>query len=161
MHWAAVLMGIPRLIGTLDNPARDVVDAGAALILDRLACPVLCLNMVYTEDEQHRAVPRGLFAGWGLDGFQVAALALGGGPIVLSAHPLSRRAARPSPCSGYRRCMTRSWTAGKGSYKLQRPGVLAPGGEIVLFAPHIHAFHSNPVMDASIRRVGYHGAGAH
>ena len=49
------------------------------------------------------------------------------------------------------------WTAGKGSYKLQRPGVLALGGEIVLFAPHIHQFHSDPELDAAIRVIGYHG----
>jgi nickel-dependent lactate racemase len=49
------------------------------------------------------------------------------------------------------------WTAGKGSYKLQKPGVLAPGGEIILFAPHIHCFHSNSTMDREIREIGYHG----
>jgi nickel-dependent lactate racemase len=48
------------------------------------------------------------------------------------------------------------WTAGKGSYKLQRPGVLEDGAEIILYAPHITAFHSNPVMDSAIRRIGYH-----
>src|SRR5262249_25639566 len=49
------------------------------------------------------------------------------------------------------------WTAGKGSYKLQRPGVLAEGAEVVLYAPHIHAFHSNAVLDSAIRQIGYHG----
>ena len=49
------------------------------------------------------------------------------------------------------------WTAGKGSYKLQKPGVLAPGAEIVLYAPHIRCFHSNAKMDREIRQIGYHG----
>src|SRR5262249_61455081 len=73
LHWAAVLMGIPRLIGLLDNPARDVVNAGADLIFALLGDrPVLSLGMVYTEDDSHRAVPRGLFTGIGREGFRSA-----------------------------------------------------------------------------------------
>jgi nickel-dependent lactate racemase len=156
LHWAAVLIGIPRLIGALDNPARDVVNAGAELIFRKLAGrPVLSLNMVYTEDEQHRAVPRGLFAGWGPQGFasalrQAAALSSNLHIVCLDA-PLSVAVQRIPAM------YDEVWTAGKGSYKLQVPGVLAPNAEIILHAPHIHAFHSNPVMDAAIRRIGYHG----
>ncbi|HYV37324.1 MAG TPA: hypothetical protein VE988_16570, partial [Gemmataceae bacterium] len=46
---------------------------------------------------------------------------------------------------------------GKGSYKLQRPGVMAEGGEIILYAPHIDVFHSKPALDSAIRALGYHG----
>jgi nickel-dependent lactate racemase len=35
--------------------------------------------------------------------------------------------------------------------------VIAPGGEIILYAPHIHAFHSKPDLDAAIQAIGYHG----
>lgn len=45
----------------------------------------------------------------------------------------------------------------KGSYKLQRLGVVAEGGEVILYAPHIHCFHSNAIMDKAIRQIGYHG----
>ncbi len=155
LHWAAVLIGIPNLIGVRDNPAREVVDAGAALILARLRCPVLCLNMVYTEDGHHRAVPQGLFAGWGLDGFQAALR--DAAALSSTLHIRYLDAAAVTAVQRIPAMYDEVWTAGKGSYKLQRPGVIAPGGEIILHAPHIHAFHSNPVMDAAIRRVGYHG----
>jgi nickel-dependent lactate racemase len=155
LHWAAVLIGIPSLIGVLGNPARDVVDAGAALILAKLRCPVLSLNMVYTEDGHHRAVPRGLFAGWGLDGFRSALREA----AALSSTLHIRYLDAPAAVAVQRipAMYDEVWTAGKGSYKLQRPGVISPGGEVILLAPHIRAFHSNPVMDAAIREIGYHG----
>src|SRR5262245_32641458 len=156
LHWAAVLMGIPTIIGRLDNPARDVVNAGADVIFFLLGDrPVLSLDMVYTEDEHHRAVPRGLFWGVGPAGF-ASALAEAAElsarlHVVYLDGPLEVAVQRIPPR------YDEVWTAGKGSYKLQRPGVLAPGGEVILYAPHIRAFHSNPVLDAAIRRIGYHG----
>jgi nickel-dependent lactate racemase len=156
LHWAAVLIGIPRLIGELDNPAREVVDAGARLIVERLgSTPIVSLNMVYTEDEEHRAVPRGLFTGWGLEGFRSAlqqAAALSAQLHIVYRDRPARVAVQCLPVM-----YDEVWTAGKGSYKLQRPGVLAPGGEIILYAPHIHAFHSKVGLDAAIRAIGYHG----
>ena len=155
LHWAAVLIGIPRLIGTIDNPARDVVDAGARFIFDLVRRPMLGLNMVYTEDEHHRPVPRGLFAGWGPEGFADALRRAAELSSRLHIHYL----AEPVTVAVQRipAMYDEVWTAGKGSYKLQRPGVVAPGGEIVLFAPHIHQFHSDPELDAAIRAIGYHG----
>ncbi|MFQ3593026.1 MAG: lactate racemase domain-containing protein [Gemmataceae bacterium] len=156
LHWAAVLIGIPRLIGELDNPAREVVDAGAALIVERLGSrPIVSLNMVYTEDQAHRAVPRGLFSGLGLAGFRTAleqAAALSAQLHVIYRDRPARIAIQCLPTM-----YDEVWTAGKGSYKLQRPGVLEPGGEIILYAPHIHVFHSKPDLDAAIRAIGYHG----
>ena len=60
-----------NLIGRLENPAREVVDAGAGLIFALIGDrPVLSLNMVYSEDEKHAAVPQGL--GREVDGDQGA-----------------------------------------------------------------------------------------
>ncbi|MGL4555017.1 MAG: lactate racemase domain-containing protein, partial [Gemmataceae bacterium] len=156
LHWAAVLIGIPRLIGELDNPARDIVDAGAQLIFDKWGgVQMVSLNMVYTEDEHHRAVPRGLFSGWGPYGFRGAlweAARLSSRLHIVTLDAPVTTAVQRIPAM-----YDEVWTAGKGSYKLQRPGVIAPGGEIVLYAPHIHQFHCRPDLDAAIRAVGYHG----
>ena len=56
LQWAAVLIGIPRLIGTLDDPARDVVDAGARFIFDLVRRPMLALNSASTSASRS---PRG------------------------------------------------------------------------------------------------------
>ena len=156
LHWAAVLMGIPRLIGTLDNPAREVVDAGARFIFDLVRRPMLALNMVYTEDEHHRAVPRGLFAGWGPAGFADALRRAAELSSRLHVH-LPRRAGERSPSSASRRCTTRCGRPARGRTSSSGPASWPTGGEIVLFAPHIHQFHSDPELDAAIRAIGYHG----
>ncbi|GAH12162.1 unnamed protein product, partial [marine sediment metagenome] len=44
----------------------------------------------------------------------------------------------------------------KGSYKLQKPGVMAKGGEVILYGPHINCFHSNKKIDTELKEVGYH-----
>ncbi len=156
LHWAAVLMGIPKIIGTVDNPARDVVNAGTKEIFKLIgSTPVLSLNMVYTENEAHEAIPRGLFTGYGFDGFVDAHKAAS--QLSSELHVVYLDQPKNTIVQQLPVMYDEVWTAGKGSYKLQRPGVLAEGGEIILHAPHIDCFHSNEAMDAAIRQIGYHG----
>ncbi|MFN8391857.1 MAG: lactate racemase domain-containing protein [Bdellovibrionota bacterium] len=156
-HWAAVLIGIPNLIGTRENPARDIVNAAAQAVFDHISpTPVLSFNMVYTSGENDEVVPNGLFGGFGTQGFNAAhALACKLSAqlhIVYVDHPLDV-VVQCIPAAKY----DEWWTAMKGSYKLQRAGLLNPGAEVILLAPHIHQFHSNATMDAAIREIGYHG----
>jgi nickel-dependent lactate racemase len=155
-HWAAAMVGLPNILGQADNPARRIIDRAAGMIMERLGdTPILLLNMVCGEDEQGGMAIRGLFAGFGMEGFKEAFAR----SVELSKElhfikvplPLTRVVQRMH--SVY----DEIWTAGKGSYYLQIPGVLAPDAEVTIFAPHIHAFHSNASMDAAIREIGYHG----
>ncbi|MCB0322481.1 MAG: DUF2088 domain-containing protein [Bdellovibrionales bacterium] len=156
LHWAAVLMGIPQLIGRADNPARDVVNEGSKHIFAKIGdTPVLSLNMVYTEDQNHAVLPKGLFAAYGFDGFKDAHRYAA--DLSSRLHIIYLDRAMDVVVQQLPTMYDEVWTAGKGSYKLQRDGVLAEGAEIVLFAPHIHCFHSNERMDQEIRRIGYHG----
>ena len=154
LHWASVLIGVPDIIGKLENPARDVVTEGARHYFRCTGdTPLVSLNMLYSE-EGHRVVPKGLYNGIGLDGFidshRLAADASAKIHIVYIDEP------KEIVVQKLPEMYDEVWTAGKGSYKLQRPGVIAPGGEIILYAPHIHCFHSNKQMDEEIRRIGYH-----
>ena len=156
LHWAAVLMGIPLIIGTVDNPARDVVNAGTREIFKKIGSkPIVSLNMVYTEDSSHRVVPNGLFAGVDFKGFVAAHREASALSSTLHINYLSE--AKHTVVQRLPEMYDEVWTAGKGSYKLQRSGVLADGAEIILYAPHIRCFHSNKTMDAAIRQIGYHG----
>ncbi len=154
LHWAAVLMGIPRLIGRAENPGRDVINEGARHIFNAIDVPIVSFNMVCQEDG-HLAQPRGLFSGVGFGGFIAAYQAA----VEVSSQLHIVRVDRPLDLvvqalgDGY----DEVWTAGKGSYKLQTPGTMSAGGEIVLYQPQITCFHSAPDMDAAIREVGYHG----
>lgn len=155
-HWAAVLIGIPTIVGMVDNAARDVVDEGAKHIFKLIGdCPVVSFNMVSSEGEQHQVLAKGLFTGLGLAGFKEALLAAA--KLSSVVHVVYIDEEKDVIVQQIPLMYDEIWTAGKGSYKLQRPGVVAPGGEIILYAPHIHRFHSNKKMDEDMRRIGYHG----
>jgi len=155
LHWAAVLIGIPKIIGSFDNPARDVVLEGSRHYFSFTGdTPVVSFNMLFGEAHD-KVVPKGLYIGYGLDGFieahRMAASASAKIHLVYIDEPL-HQVVQNIPAM-----YDEIWTAGKGSYKLQKEGVLAPGAEVILYAPHITCFHSNPRMDLELRDIGYHG----
>jgi len=152
-HWAAVLIGIPRIIGSVDNPAREVINQACKIAFEKVRSQVLFLNMVY-EETDNGILAKGLYTGFDLEGsleaYRQAVKASQKIHIIYLDRPV--KTAVQVIGENY----DEIWTAGKGSYKLQRPGVIAPGGEIIIYAPHIRIFHSNPQMDRSMRQIGYH-----
>jgi len=152
LHWAAVLIGIPQIIGTVDNPAREVINKGSSYIFDKIKAPTISFNMVF--EEEHQVIPKGLYIGAGYNGFieayKQASRASSQLHVIYLDEPL--KVAVQVIDKSY----DEIWTAGKGSYKLQSPGVMAPGGEIIIYAPHINCFHSRPEMDFALRQIGYH-----
>jgi len=154
LHWAAVLVGIPDIIGSIDNPARKVINEGSSYIFRAIKVPVVSFNMLLQEVENNKIMAKGLYMGTGYDGFQeayqAAALASSKIHIIYIEQPLTQAVQVMDLC------YDEFWTAGKGSYKLQSPGVMAKGGEIIIYAPHICRFHSQQEMENSIRKIGYH-----
>jgi len=152
-HWVAVLVGIPHIIGTVDNSAREVINKGSSYVFNKIKVPVLLFNMIF-EEKEHQVIPKGLYIGVGFDGFikayKQAAKASSQLHVVYIDKPLE------CAVQVIDKSYDEIWTAGKGSYKLQSPGVMAPGGEIIIYAPHINCFHSRPEMDFALRQIGYH-----
>ena len=95
--------------------------------------------MVYTEDENHLALPKGLFWGYGFEGFKNAHK--DASDLSSSLHIKYLSQAKRTVIQALPKMYDEVWTAGKGSYKLQKPGVIAQDGEIILYAPHIDCFH--------------------
>ncbi|HDK26250.1 MAG TPA: DUF2088 domain-containing protein, partial [Candidatus Atribacteria bacterium] len=153
LHWAAVLIGIPRIIGTVDNPARDVINKGSSYIFNKIKAPTISFNMVFEETGQV-VIPKGLYIGTGFNGFidayKQATRASSQLHIVYIDKPLE------FAVQVIDKSYDEIWTAGKGSYKLQSPGVMEKGGEIIIYAPHINCFHSRPEMDFALKQIGYH-----
>jgi len=152
-HWAAVIVGIPKIIGSVDNPAREVINKGSSCVFTKIKAPTLSFNMVF-EEKEHKVKPKGLYVGEGFNGFikayEKAAEASSHLHVIYIDEPLN------SVVQVIDKNYDEIWTAGKGSYKLQSPGVMAPGGEIIIYAPHINCFHSRPEMDFALRQIGYH-----
>lgn len=152
-HWASALVGIPEIIGKVDNVARDILNEGASYLFKNLRTTVISFNMVSIE-ENSKCIPIGLYNGIGFNGFinayEAASSKSSKFHLKFIDRPL-KQVVQVIP-----EYYDEIWTAAKGSYKLQRPGVMAECGEIILYAPHINYFHSNKSMNNDIQKVGYH-----
>ncbi|GAH03525.1 unnamed protein product, partial [marine sediment metagenome] len=58
-HWTAVLIGIPEIIGSVDNPARDVINEGSHYVFQKIKAPVVSFNMAF-EESNSGVIPKGL-----------------------------------------------------------------------------------------------------
>jgi nickel-dependent lactate racemase len=109
--------------------------------------------MIFTEDG-HAVTPHGLYVGSGYQGFIDAYVAAAKASSQL--HIVRVDKPQDVVVQALGESYDEVWTAGKGSYKLQVPGVMAPGGEVIIYQPKIHCFHSNARMDKLIKEIGYH-----
>ena len=152
-HWAAVLVGIPEIIGTVENVARDIINMGSSFIFKKINSVVVSFNMVSTEIGND-ILPVGLFYGTGQNGLleaYIKAAKLSSKVHIKYIDKPIKQVVQVIPA-----CYDEIWLAGKGSYKLQKPGVMVENGEIILFAPHIHKLHSNKSMNKELLKAGYH-----
>ena len=152
-HWAAVLIGIGNIIGTIDNNARDIINEGSSYIFKKVKAKIVSFNMVNTQ-EINEVLPVGLYADSGFNGFINAYKKAASASSKIHIKYINgnlKQVVQVIPTY-----YDEIWTAGKGSYKLQRPGVMAKGGEIILYAPHIKCFHSNKIINEQIISLGYH-----
>lgn len=152
-HWAAVLVGLGSIIGTKDNNARDIINAGAKIIFDNIKSKVYSFNMVNAENDSSVSA-LGLYIDSGFESFincYNKACALSEKVYIKYIDEPLLQVAQEIP--GH---YDEVWTAAKGSYKLQKAGVLAPGAEIIIYAPHIKTFHSNALMQKELYSLGYH-----
>ena len=120
-HWLGALITCRKIIGRKDTPVRQVIH----LALETIDLPIHCLAMVVDPE----ARLRGLFAGDVREAWSAAA------DLSAKIHIVEKK--RP-----FRIVLGRSptmydeiWTAGKVVYKLEQ--VVAPGGTLIVFAPHI------------------------
>ena len=136
-HWLGAVVTNPMIIGHKWTPVRKVVDRAAAL----LTIPKRCLCMVVEKGGL-----AGLFAGTPESAWD-------------EASELSRKlhiTYKPKPFHTILSCAPAMydelWVGGKCMYKLEP--VLADGGELIIYAPHIHEI--SVVHGKLIEELGYH-----
>lgn len=136
-HWLGALITSSAVIGAAQTPVRAVIDRAARLI-DR---PTTFLCLVVSHAGLH-----GLYAGGHPEAWRAAAELSGRVHIQRVERPFARvLSVMPAMYADL-------WTAGKGMYKLEP--VVADGGEIVIYAPHIGevSYTHGRLID----EIGYH-----
>jgi len=139
MHWLGALSGVLATIGRQATPVRALIDEAAAL----LPTPTSLVALVTDGDGGEVA---GIYAG---------GLAEAWAASVPQADVLHTRWSDQP----YRRVIScpmdiyaELWTAGKAMYKLEP--VVADGGELVIYAPHLHEV--SQAHGRQLFEVGYH-----
>jgi nickel-dependent lactate racemase len=136
-HWLGAVLTNFKIIGSGYTPIRAVIDRAAAMI----PRPAACFALVVTHDGVS-----GVYFGTPEEAWKPAS--------ALSAQKHIAYKEKP-----YRRVLSilpdlydDFWTGGKGMYKVEP--VIADGGEVVIYAPHITevSYSHGAVLD----QVGYH-----
>jgi lactate racemase len=136
-HWLGAVITTPKIIGNKWTPVRRVVDRAGSMV----TVPKLCFCMVV--EGQGLA---GLFAGTPEAAWD------GASDLSRQRHIVYKEKPFHTILSCAPKMYEEVWTGGKAMYKLEP--VLADGGELIIYAPHI-----SEVCVAHgkvIEQVGYH-----
>jgi nickel-dependent lactate racemase len=137
-HWLGAVVTNPKIIGNKHTPVRKVVDRAAALVkVDKL-----CFCLV-VDDHKNLA---GLFAGTPEQAWDQASDLSSQVHITYKDKPFHTILSCAPPM------YDELWTAGKCMYKLEP--VLADGGELIIFAPHLREVCIS--HGSHIEAIGYH-----
>ena len=136
-HWLAAIITNMKIIGRADNPVRRVLNAGAEF----MPVPVSAISLV-----THQGKLAGVFMGSLKDSWQQAVTLAQSLHIVKKPHPF-KRVLSCSPTM-----YEDLWTGGKCMYKCEP--VVADGGELIIYAPHISSF--SYTHGHILEKIGYH-----
>lgn len=136
-HWLGALSTSIETIGVKETLVRRVIHRAAAYV-DR---PTTCVALVLRSQALHGMYIGSYTAAWSAAADLSALL-----NIVWLARPVQRVLAMPAPR------YDDLWTAAKAMYKTEP--VVADGGEIVIYAPHLHEL--SYTHGQLIEEIGYH-----
>ena len=136
-HWLGAVVTNPMIIGHKHTPVRRVVDRAAALV----TVPKLCFALVVSGHDL-----AGAFAGSPEAAWEEASELSRRLHITYEEHPFHTVLSCAPPM------YDELWVGGKCMYKLEP--VVADGGELIIYAPHIHEI--SLTHGALIESVGYH-----
>jgi nickel-dependent lactate racemase len=136
-HWLGAVVTNPMIIGNKYTPVRKVVDRAGSMV----TVPKLAFCMVVDH-----AQLAGLFVGSPENAWDQASDLSRTLHITYKEHPFQ------TVLSCAPAMYDELWVGGKCMYKLEP--VVADGGELIIYAPHIHEI--SVTHGALIRRIGYH-----
>jgi nickel-dependent lactate racemase len=136
-HWVAALVSNVKTIGVKDTPVRRIIHRVAEYVTK----PITCCSMVMNGSDYH-----GLYIGSYQESWSAAADLSAQLNIVYKPRAFKRVLSMPSEM------YDELWTGGKAMYKTEP--VIADGGELVIYAPHIKDV--SVTHGKLIEQVGYH-----
>ncbi len=136
-HWLGALITNPGIIGSKYTPVRAIVDKAASMVPVERKCASLVVE---------GSTLVGLYVGSPEEAWSAAADLSGQIHVVQEERPFH------SVLSCAPAMYDELWVGGKCAYKLEP--VVADGGELVVYAPHIERI--SITHGETIRKIGYH-----
>lgn len=140
-HWLGALAGIENIIGEVETPTRQLIEAAASLVTPK----IISLNTVVSRDESGRLMVHALFGGEIREAFRRAAEVSRVVHIRYTGRKYGRVVALLDPH------YDELWVGGKASYKLG--AIVEAGGELIIYAPHLTKI--SETHGALIEKYGY------
>jgi hypothetical protein len=137
-HWLGALITCRKIIGRKETPVRQVIHKA----LEKIRLPIHCLAMVVDPEAQLR----GLFTG------NVREAWSAGADLSATLHIVEKKRPFQVVLGRAPEMYDEIWVAGKVVYKLEQ--VVAPGGTLILYAPHIREISRS--WGEQIEKIGYH-----
>lgn len=141
-HWLGAVITNLRIIGVRDNPVRAVLDEAAA----QVPLPVHAVSMVVHNGQLVHVAVGGMAESWRAAVEQSQRL------HVVRQPRLYQRVLACAP-----KMYDDLWTGGKCMYKCE--AIVADGGEIIIYAPHINSFsitHGHVLEQIGCHVIGYY-----
>jgi len=147
-HWLAAVITSPKIIGHKWTPVRNVIDRAASLVQVNKLCFCMVANSLSPSDGERAGVRglAGLYAGTPENAWDAASDLSDKLHIVYKEKPFHTILSCAPPM------YDELWTGGKCMYKLEP--VLADGGELIIYAPHITEICVT--HGETLEKVGYH-----
>ena len=145
-HFIGAVHGIENILGTTDNPVREVLNKASEIAAPRL--PLLYILTVVAPDSEGSLKIRGLFAGDDIECFRQAAALSREVNFTTMPHRLKKVVVWLSPDE-----FKSTWLGNKSIYRTRM--MIADDGELVVLAPGVRTFGEDPAIDRLIRKYGY------
>jgi nickel-dependent lactate racemase len=150
-HYLGAVHGMERIMGRADNPVRRVLNYASDRFLTHL--PIVYVHTVVGRAADGGLATRGLFIGSDIECFHRAAeLSLKVNFEVLD-RPLRKAVVYLDPHEFHS-----TWLGNKAVYRTRM--ALADEAELIILAPAVKEFGEDRIIDALIRKYGYHGTPA-
>ncbi|MDM8003739.1 MAG: lactate racemase domain-containing protein [Bacteroidota bacterium] len=145
-HFIGAVHGIENILGTTDNPVREVLNKASEIAAPRL--PLLYILTVVAPDSEGSLKIRGLFAGDDIECFRQAAALSREVNFTTLPQRLKKVVVWLDPEE-----FKSTWLGNKSIYRTRM--MIADDGELVVLAPGVKTFGEDPAIDRLIRKYGY------
>ncbi len=147
-HFLGAVHGIEKILGTVDNPVRKVLNYASDHFASHL--PIVYVQTVVGLDNDGKQGVKGLYVGDDTECFELAARQSIEENFIMLDEPLKKVVVYLDPEE-----FKSTWLGNKSIYRTRM--AIADNGELIVLGPGVKEFGEDKEIDKLIRKYGYVG----